>query len=102
MEVKALPNKILGEMMNPPGLFRKKGALFIKDKDGDTSGISPRWFRVVSVGNGIDWLVEGQYVYVDHGRWSQGLKVNDELKVHLLDNKDCMMVSDDLPEECET
>ena len=99
MKITALPNKIIGEMMNPPGLFRKKGALFIKDKDGDTSGIGPRWFRVHSVGEGIDWVNEGQYLFVAHGRWSQGMKINDQLKLHLLDNEECLMVSDECPED---
>ena len=98
--VTALPNKILAEMVERPGGYRTLASgILLADKDNDTSGIRPRWFRVHSVGEGIDWIKEEQYVYVEHGRWSQGLKVNDELKLHLLDNKDCLMVSDEHPLE---
>ena len=99
MNVKALPNKILAEMMDPPGLFRKQGQLFIKDADADVSGIRPRWFRVHSVGEGIDWVKEGQYLFVAHGRWSNGVNITDDLRLHLLDNEECLGVQDENPLE---
>ena len=49
------------------------------------------------LGDDIDWLTEGAYVLVDHGRWSNGMNVDNDLKVYLLDNKDCLMVSDSNP-----
>lgn len=99
-EVKALANKVLAEMIEKPdGLRKTKGGIILKDADNDTSGIRPRWFRVHSVGEGIDWIKENQYVFVDHGRWSRGVKVTEELRLHLLDNKDCLMVSDENPLE---
>ena len=98
-EVKALANKVLAVMVErPDGLRKTKGGIILKDKDNDVSGIRPRWFQVYSVGEGIDWIKENQYVYVDHGRWSNGVKVED-LTLHLLDNKDCLMVSDENPLE---
>lgn len=98
-EVKALPGKILAVMIEKPdGLRKTAGGIILKDKDNDVSGIRPRWFQVHTVGNDIDWLNEGQYVYVDHGRWSNGVKVED-LTLHLLDNNDCLMVSDENPLE---
>lgn len=98
MAVKALPNKILAKMIDTPGLYRKsQSGLLIADKDGDGSGIRPRWFEVYSVGEGIDWCNEGQYLYVAHGRWSNGVKINDDLKLYLLDNDECLGVSDEYP-----
>lgn len=99
MNVKALPNKILAEMIDRPGLYRKQGQLLIKDADGDTSGIRPRWFRVYSVGEGVDWVKEGQYLFVAHGRWSNGINVTDDLRLHLLDNEECLGVQDENPLE---
>lgn len=99
-EVKALPNKVLAEMVDKPDLIRKSaGGVYMPDKDNDVSGIRPRWFRVHSVGEGIDWIKEDQYVFVDHGRWSQGLEVTRDLRLHLLDNNDCLLVSDENPLE---
>ena len=96
--VRALPKKILAEMIDKLGQEKKTaGGIIIQDDDANETSIRPRWFKVHSVGDGIDWIEEGQYVMVDHGRWSQGLKVTDELKLHLLDNKDCLAVTDKDP-----
>jgi len=98
MEVKALPEKILAKMIEAPGGFRKsQSGLLIADKDSDVSGIRPRWFEVYSVGEGIDWVSEGQYLYVAHGRWSNGVKINDDVKLYLLDNDECLCISDEYP-----
>lgn len=99
-DIKALPGKVLGEMIDRPGLTRKLASgLLVADKDGDTSGIRPRWFRVYSVGEGIDWIQEGQYVYVAHGRWSNGVKLSNDVKIYLLDNDECLAVQDENPIE---
>ena len=96
--VRALKEKILAEMIDKPGIEKTTaGGIIIKDKDMTESSVRPRWFKVYSVGDGIDWITEGKYVLVDHGRWSNGMKVSDDLKLYLLDNKDCLAASDDNP-----
>ena len=65
MKVKAFGNRILGQMVNPPGLYKKsKSGLLIADKDMDESGIKPRWFKIYSVGDDVDFCTEGDYVLV--------------------------------------
>lgn len=97
MNIKALPGKVLAEMIDAPGLFRKKGGVLLKDQDADVSGIRPRWFRVHSVGDGVDWISPDQYVFVAHGRWSNGINVTEDLKLYLLDNEECLAVQDEDP-----
>lgn len=98
MKIQALSNKILAEMIDSPNAFRKtKSGLYIGDKDGTTDAIRPRWFKVYSVGEGIDWIKEGQYVFVAHGRWSNGVKINDDLKLYLLDNEECLATQETDP-----
>jgi len=98
-EIKAFGEKILAIMVDRPTGFKKsKSGLIIKDADMDTSGVRPRWFKIYSTGEKIDWVKKDQYVLVAHGRWSNGVKVNDDLKIYLLDNKEVLMVSDEKPE----
>jgi co-chaperonin GroES (HSP10) len=98
MKVKALKNKILALMVDRPDGFKKtKSGLITMDKDNDVTGIRPRWFQVYSVGEGIDWLREGQYVFVAHGRWSNGVKIDEDTKLYLLDNEECLAVQDEDP-----
>lgn len=97
-KVKAMRNKILAEMIDDPGEeITTAGGIILLSKDGTEEAVRPRWFKVYSLGEDIDWLTEGAYVLVDHGRWSNGIKVDEELKVYLLDNKDCLMVSEENP-----
>lgn len=99
-KIKALPGKILAEMIDKPDGFRRtKNGLILKDADQDTSGIRPRWFKVFALGEDIDWLTEGQYLLVDHGRWSTGVKLSEDTKLYLIDNNDCLVVSDENPLE---
>ena len=97
-KVKAMRKKILAEMIDNPGEeTTTAGGIILISKDGTESAVRPRWFKIYSVGDDIDWIKEGQYVLVDHGRWSNGMKVTEDLRIYLLDNKDCLMVSDENP-----
>lgn len=101
--VEAIGDRILAEMIDKPSNYKQtKSGIFIADKDGDASGVRPRWFKIHSVGPDVNFEINpGQYVYVEHGRWSNGMKVNDDLKLYLLDNKDLWLVSDEEPDLTE-
>ena len=97
--VKAFGKRILGIMVDKPSGYKQtKSGLFVADKDKDISGVRPRWFKLYSVGEEIDWVREGQYAYVEHGRWSNGVKVDNDTTIYLLDNNCLMLVSDEAPE----
>ena len=96
--VRAMRDKILAEMVDKPGEEKTTaGGIIITEKDGTENAVRPRWFKVYSVGNEIDWITKGKYVLVDHGRWSSGIQVNDDLRLYLLDNKDCLLESETNP-----
>lgn len=99
--IKAMPEKILAYMIESPGGHRKLASgILLPDKDAEASGIRPRWFKVFSVGERIDWITEGEYVLVEHGRWSNGMTVDEEdNKVYLLDNNGCLATQDTNPLE---
>lgn len=98
MKVKAFGKRILGQMISPPGLYKKsKSGLLIADKDMDESGIKPRWFKIYSVGDDVDFCTEGDYVLVAHGRWSRGVEIGPNEKIFLLDNEDCLAISNEPP-----
>lgn len=80
-----------------------ESGLIIKSTIGKSEGITPRWFQVLEVGPKISWLKEGQWVYVEYGRWTEGFKANDERlepdqKVWKVEPKACMIVSDEEPD----
>lgn len=100
-KIKAFGDRVLATMAQKPSGYKKsKSGLLIADKDMEASGIKPRWFKIVSVGEKIDWLSDGDYVLVAHGRWSNGVDIDNE-KVYLLDNNEILMLSSGKPEELE-
>ena len=105
MKVNAVGERVLASMINKAGGHRELASgLIIADRDMESSGIRPRWFKVESVGPDVDkdFVKEGQYVYVEHGRWTNELKYKDGddlVSVYMLDNEKCLMVSNEHPKE---
>ena len=97
MALKAFGNRILANMIDRPDGYKKThGGLLLNDKDADVTAIRPRWFKIKSVGEDVDFVNEGQYVLVAHGRWSKGVEVDDET-VYLLDNEEILGTSETDP-----
>lgn len=49
--------------------------LILLDDNGKQTGIHPRWCRVYKVGDKIDFVKPGDWILVEHGRWSFGVKM---------------------------
>lgn len=80
------------------------GILLLND-DGKTTGIRPRWAKVYKVGPTQLDVKEGQWIFVEHGRWTRGLKVEidgTEMTVRRVDPTAIIGVQDDEPTEDDT
>lgn len=101
MKIRALSDSILGTDADF-GDQVTAGGIIIQDNSKKSQGITPRWFKVISVGNNIDWVTSGQWVLVQHGRWSDGIQLDSRDtqsdKVWKLDPNGCLMVSDTKPD----
>ena len=76
-----------------------KGLIILND-DGANHGIKPRWARVYSIGPDQKDISVGQYILVEHGRWTRGIEVvnpdtGEETVVRKVDNENILMVSDE-------
>ena len=97
MSIRAFGDRVLATMIDRPDGYKKTSSgLLLNDKDGDVNAIRPRWFQVKSVGERVDFVAEGQYVLVAHGRWSKGMELGDE-KIYLLDNEEILGTSETNP-----
>ncbi len=103
MKVNAIGTRVLGTMVNKAGGHRELASgLLLPDRDMEVSGIRNRWFKVYAVGPDIDFIKVDQYVYVEHGRWTNEMKYRDGeelVSVWMLDNEKCLLMSDELPTE---
>ena len=99
--IRPLNNRVLAELLGLDDRVTASG-IIVKSENGKDRGIRPRWARVVLVGEGIDWCEPGQYVLVSHGRWSRQFEcehADEKLKLVHLDNKECLIVTDEEPQD---
>lgn len=71
--------------------------------EGFTSrGIHPRWCEIYAVGDNVKDVSVGQWVYVEHGRWTYAIDIKDQdgnpKNVWVIDPDGIMLVSDEKPE----
>ena len=95
-KLKALRNTILVEEMVFDGRQLSSGIYLLND-NGTTAGIRPRWGRVYAIGPEQKDVTVGQWICVDHGRWTRGLDIEDESgkrTIRKIDPKDILLVSD--------
>ncbi len=74
------------------------GGIIILNDDMKSSGIRPRWAKVYAVGPDQKDVKVGQYILISHGRWTRGIKIEDDEGVRTIrkvDNNDILMVSDE-------
>ena len=60
------------------GEQKTSSGLIIKDDNGSTRGIYPRWGKVYDIGpENKEGYSIGDWVLVEHGRWTRGFNIND-------------------------
>ena len=79
------------------------GGIVIKSDDGKAHGVKPRWARVYKVGENCEIDVKvGQWVLIEHGRWTRKIKINDgegEKEFQKVEVKSVMAVADERPND---
>jgi len=73
-----------------------KGGIIIQSDDGKNMGVKPRWGKVYAVGHTNDDVKVGDWVLIEHGRWTRGMNVEDEtgtLRVLRRVDKDAIMIT---------
>jgi co-chaperonin GroES (HSP10) len=96
-QIKALHDNVLVADMEFDTRITQSG-LILPNDNGTSLGIRPRWGRVYAIGKDQKDVRVGQWVCVDHGRWTRGLDIEDELgktTIRRIDPKDILLVSDD-------
>lgn len=98
-KVTPLRDGIIVEEMKFGMQTTSKGLIILND-DGANHGIKPRWGRVYSVGPDQKDISVGQYILIEHGRWTRGIEVVDpdtgeETVIRKVDNDSILLVSDE-------
>ncbi len=87
------------------GEQKTNSGIIISDDDGISRGIRPRWSKVYKVGPEQSKIKPGQYVLMDHGRWTRAINVDldgNQKKLYMIDfPKGVLLVSNTKPKELE-
>ncbi len=74
------------------------GGIILPSDDGKSEGVKPRWAKVWAVGREQKDVNVGDWILVEHGRWTRGVRVIDEsgneITVRRVDT-DCIMIQSD-------
>jgi co-chaperonin GroES (HSP10) len=103
-EIKPLHNSIIVTEMSFEARQLSSGIVLLGD-DGKTDGIRPRWAKVYAVGPEQQDVHVDQWVLVEHGRWSRGVKIikdGEEIIIRRADPEAIIFVSDNQPENVDT
>lgn len=82
-----------------------KSGIVLKSDDGKVEGIKPRWGKVFAVGPEQVNVKVGQWVLMEHGRWSRTHKYETEdgtiLKIQKADTNAMLLVADEKPNDIQ-
>jgi len=95
--LKPVKDNVIVADMEFDGRTTSTGIILPSD-NGKSAGVRPRWAQVYRIGPEQTDVKEGQYILVAHGRWTRGLKIEDDQGVKTIrkiDPKDILMVSDE-------
>lgn len=76
------------------------GKVIILDDDMKERGIRPRWCKVYSTGPEVENLTKGDWILVDHGRWTRGFDGEmdgNKITFRFVDYNDILLKSDQHP-----
>lgn len=76
------------------------GGIFIPSDNGKNHGIRPRWGKIFAVGPEQQDVTVGQWICVEHGRWTRAVRIelpDGEQFIRRIDPKDILLVSDTEP-----
>jgi co-chaperonin GroES (HSP10) len=85
------------------GEQKTASGLVLPSDDGKSEGVKSRWGRVHSVGPEQEDVKAGEWILLEHGRWSRGFTVLDDdgkdIVIRRADPNGILMVTDEKPNQ---
>jgi co-chaperonin GroES (HSP10) len=76
--------------------------IVLQSDDGKSHGVKPRWARVWAVGPEQDEVIIGKWIYIEHGRWTRGIRVEEdgkEIVIRRVDTEAILLQADEKPND---
>lgn len=80
-----------------------QSGIVITSDNGKSEGIKPRWGKVFAIGPSQHDVKVGDWILVEHGRWTRKVKIElpsgENLDILRVETKSIMMVGDKCPND---
>lgn len=101
-QVRAVSNRVLVSDMYF-GEQKTSSGIVLTSDDGKTRGIYPRWAKVYCKGpRNNDPYEIGQWILIEHGRWTRGFKIDDgtgEQELRMVEAESVLAYADEKPND---
>jgi co-chaperonin GroES (HSP10) len=100
-KLKPLRDNVLVTDMNFEEQTTASG-IIIQSDDGKSHGVKSRWARVWAIGPEQQDVKVGEWIYIDHGRWTRGIKVEDdgqEIVIRRVETSSILLQADERPSD---
>jgi len=88
------------------GEQKSAGGIVLTSDDGKSEGVRPRWCKIFAVGPEQQDVKVGEWILVEHGRWTRGLEVEEDdgtkFTIWRIDPNGIMMSADEKPAGIES
>lgn len=99
LKVRAINDDVLITDMDF-GEIKTSSGIVLRSDDAQAHGVKPRWGQVYKVGPKQTDVKVGQWILIEHGRWTRKMKIDDGdgvKEVQKVDLKGILAVSDETP-----
>ena len=101
MKIRALHDDVIVKDMDF-GEMVTAGGIVIQSDNAKVHGIKPRWGQVYKVGPKQTDVKEGQWILIEHGRWTRKIKIDDgegTKEIQKVEVKSILAVADEKPND---
>lgn len=84
------------------GFEKTKTGIILTSDNGKTQGIHPRWAKVWAVGPKQQDVKVGDWICVEHGRWTRTIEYDvdgENVELRMVDTAAIMMTADEKPND---
>ena len=102
IQIRAIKDDVIVSDMDF-GEIKTSSGIILRSDDGKAHGVKPRWGKVYKIGPNQEDVKEGQWILIEHGRWTRSVKIKvdngEEIEIRRVENKSIMLISDHKPSD---
>jgi co-chaperonin GroES (HSP10) len=87
------------------GMQKTQSGILITSDNGKSSGVKPRWGKVWAVGPEQKDIKVGEWICIEHGRWTRTIELEQEdgniLELRRVETSAILMSADEKPDDVD-